>query len=166
MSDDPAFEPSHSRHAAANAQHSSSTNRSTLTRSGRAVSPRAPRCRRSASPTRRARRRPDGRRAPAPAPPNVRTLLADGRRRCNATPGVSRCLGMRTRDGAAARIEPDRPRARNHSIRRPDIAREMTSCWISLVPSKIVWLTLTGFVSADQCCHVPLTWAFANRVSE
>jgi hypothetical protein len=53
-----------------------------------------------------------------------------------------------------------------HSIRRPEIAREMTSCWISLVPSKIVWLTLTGFVSDAQCCHVPLTWAFAMGVSE
>ena len=51
-------------------------------------------------------------------------------------------------------------------MRRPEIAREITSCWISLVPSKIVWLTLTGFVSAAQCCPVSLTWAFANRVSE
>jgi hypothetical protein len=29
-----------------------------------------------------------------------------------------------------------------------------------------VWLTLTGFVSDAQCCHVPLTWAFAMGVSE
>jgi hypothetical protein len=48
----------------------------------------------------------------------------------------------------------------------PEIARLMTSCWISLVPSKIVWLTLTGFVSAAQCCHVPLTRRFAIRVSD
>lgn len=27
-----------------------------------------------------------------------------------------------------------------HSIRKPEIAREITSCWISLVPSKIVWI--------------------------
>ena len=27
-----------------------------------------------------------------------------------------------------------------HSMRRPDIARAITSCWISLVPSKIVWI--------------------------
>jgi hypothetical protein len=27
-----------------------------------------------------------------------------------------------------------------HSIRMPEIARLMTSCWISLVPSKIVWI--------------------------
>ena len=46
------------------------------------------------------------------------------------------------------------------------MARLMTSCWISLVPSKIVWLTLTGFVGAAQCCHVSLTRRFANRVSE
>ena len=30
--------------------------------------------------------------------------------------------------------------ARNYSIRRPAIARAMTSCWISDVPSKIVWI--------------------------
>ena len=46
------------------------------------------------------------------------------------------------------------------------MARAMTSCWISLVPSKIVWLTLTGFVSDAQCCHVALTRAFAIRASE
>ena len=27
-----------------------------------------------------------------------------------------------------------------YSIRRPDMARAMTSCWISEVPSKIVWI--------------------------
>jgi len=54
----------------------------------------------------------------------------------------------------------------SYSIRRPEIARLMTNCWISLVPSKIVWLTLTGFVSDVQCCHVALTRASANRVSE
>ena len=27
-----------------------------------------------------------------------------------------------------------------YSIRRPEIARAMTSCWISDVPSKIVWI--------------------------
>jgi hypothetical protein len=29
---------------------------------------------------------------------------------------------------------------RIYSIRRPDIARAITSCWISRVPSKIVWI--------------------------
>ncbi len=38
---------------------------------------------------------------------------------------------------SARRRSAERP---NHSIRRPEIAREMTSCWISLVPSKIVWI--------------------------
>ena len=72
-------------------------------------------------------------------------------------------------DSRDSRLSSTRRRSaerQNHSIRRPDIAREMTSCWISDVPSKIVWLTLTGSVSAAQCCPVSLTWAFANRVSE
>ena len=30
-------------------------------------------------------------------------------------------------------------------MRRPEIARLMTSCWISLVPSKIVWFKLSEF---------------------
>jgi hypothetical protein len=34
----------------------------------------------------------------------------------------------------------------NHSIRRPEIARAITSCWISLVPSKIVWLRSSSFL--------------------
>ena len=41
-------------------------------------------------------------------------------------------------------------RHRNHSIRRPDIAREMTSCWISDVPSKIVWLISGDFPGRPQ----------------
>ena len=35
-----------------------------------------------------------------------------------------------------------------------------------VVPTKIVWLTLTGLVSDAQWCHVPLSRAFAIRVSE
>jgi hypothetical protein len=53
-----------------------------------------------------------------------------------------------------------------YGMRRPEIAREMTSCWISLVPSKIVKLTFTGFVNTAQCCHVPLTRGFAIWVSD
>ncbi len=34
-------------------------------------------------------------------------------------------------------------RRQDHSIRRPDIARAITICWISEVPSKIVWFTLS-----------------------
>jgi hypothetical protein len=68
-----------------------------------------------------------------------------------------------TRDGRSATAIADRPSTRNHSIRRPEIAREMTSCWICSVPSKMSWLTFTGFVNAAQCCHVPLTRAFAKH---
>jgi hypothetical protein len=35
---------------------------------------------------------------------------------------------------------PTRPPQRSYSMRRPDIALAITSCWISLVPSKIVWI--------------------------
>ena len=52
-----------------------------------------------------------------------------------------------------------------YSMRMLEIARLMTSCWICSVPSKMSWLTFTGFVSAAQCCCVPLTRAFANRMS-
>ena len=66
----------------------------------------------------------------------------------------------------AARIRMEskgaKPLVESYSIRRPEMALLMTSCWISLVPSKIVWLTLTGFVSDAQCCHVPPTWAFRD----
>jgi hypothetical protein len=58
-----------------------------------------------------------------------------------------------------------KPLVRSYSIRRPEIARAITICWISLVPSKIVWLTFTGFASDAQCGHVPLNRAFAIRVS-
>jgi len=33
-------------------------------------------------------------------------------------------------------------------MRRPLMARLMTSCWISLVPSKIVWFKLSGFATS------------------
>ena len=32
------------------------------------------------------------------------------------------------------------------------MVRLMTSCWICSVPSKMSWLTFTGFVNAAQCC--------------
>jgi hypothetical protein len=35
-----------------------------------------------------------------------------------------------------------------YSMRRPDMARAITNCWISLVPSKIVWVTLPGLSDA------------------
>ena len=34
--------------------------------------------------------------------------------------------------------------ARNYSIRRPEMAREMTMRWISLVPSKMLKITTSG----------------------
>ena len=37
-----------------------------------------------------------------------------------------------------------------YSTRMPDIARAMTSCWISLVPSKIVWILAQGFLHVDE----------------
>ena len=42
-----------------------------------------------------------------------------------------------------------------YSIRRPEIARLMTSCWISDVPSKIVWFNLSGFSTSILWCAVP-----------
>ena len=30
------------------------------------------------------------------------------------------------------------------------MALAITSCWISLVPSKIVWLTVQGFLGVDE----------------
>jgi hypothetical protein len=36
-----------------------------------------------------------------------------------------------------------------HSMRIPLIARAITNCWISLVPSKIVWITVQGFLGCD-----------------
>ena len=47
-------------------------------------------------------------------------------------------------------------------MRRPDIARAITSCWISLVPSKIVWLTFSGFPGAPWCRGVLVTWCFTD----
>jgi hypothetical protein len=82
--------------------------------------------------------------------PHARTLVANR-------------LGMRTRDGAEARVEPSRLDPENHSIRRPDIAREITSCWISLVPSKIVWITLSEFEFSTFRGGVAVTRHFANR---
>jgi hypothetical protein len=34
-------------------------------------------------------------------------------------------------------------------MRIPLIARAITNCWISLVPSKIVWITVQGFLGCD-----------------
>ena len=42
------------------------------------------------------------------------------------------------------------------------MAREITSWWICSVPSKMSWLTFTGFVNDAQCCRVRLTRGFAK----
>jgi hypothetical protein len=39
----------------------------------------------------------------------------------------------------------------------------MTSCWISLVPSKIVWITLSEFEFSNSRGGVAVTRHFANR---
>ena len=49
-----------------------------------------------------------------------------------------------------------------YSIRIPEIARAITSCWISEVPSKIVWLTVPGFPGVALCSAVGGTWCFAS----
>ena len=51
-------------------------------------------------------------------------------------------------------------------MRRPEIARLMTSCWISLVPSKIVWFKLSGFAASISCYRALLSTPHAiDRVS-
>jgi hypothetical protein len=44
--------------------------------------------------------------------------------------------------------------AQLRSIRRPEMARAITSCWISLVPSKIVWIRLSGSAGVVRCFAV------------
>ena len=50
----------------------------------------------------------------------------------------------------------------DYSTRIPLIARAITSCWISLVPSKIVWLTVPGFLGALRFGDVVATRCFAS----
>ena len=52
-------------------------------------------------------------------------------------------------------IQLARPSKLDLLMRKPEIARLMTSCWISLVPSKIVWLKLSKFAASISCCSVP-----------
>ena len=42
------------------------------------------------------------------------------------------------------------------------MARAMTSCWISLVPSKIVWLTVQGFRGVMLCGDVGVTRCYTS----
>ncbi len=50
-----------------------------------------------------------------------------------------------------------------YSIRRPEIARAITSCWISLVPSKIVWLTVSSFPGVVRRGPVVVNRDYASR---
>ena len=69
--------------------------------------------------------------------PSPMTLTVSGRRRPHlmVPPGVTSAI---------------------YSIRRPEMARAMTNCWISLVPSKIVWFKLSEFSRSVSWCSVPL----------
>lgn len=49
-----------------------------------------------------------------------------------------------------------------YSMRMPLIARAITSCWISDVPSKIVWFSVPGLLGVDECCSMPLGSGFAD----
>lgn len=47
-----------------------------------------------------------------------------------------------------------------YSIRRPEMAREITSCWICSVPSKMSKLSQSRSASPSRS----LTWTFVRRV--
>ena len=51
---------------------------------------------------------------------------------------------------------------RNYSMRRPDVARTITSCWISLVPSKIVWIFASRVYWLFAAISCTVTRRFAN----
>ena len=47
-------------------------------------------------------------------------------------------------------------------LQAPDTVRAITSCWISLAPSKIVLCSVRRFLGVTSCCAVGLTRCFAN----
>ena len=47
------------------------------------------------------------------------------------------CAGLRVSDSDEQKVPAYRA---SYSTRRPEIARAITSCWISEVPSKMVWI--------------------------
>lgn len=47
-------------------------------------------------------------------------------------------------------------------MRMPEIARAITSCWISLVPSKIVWLNVSGFPGVTPWSSIAVARCFAS----
>ena len=71
--------------------------------------------------------------------------------------------GPLRRQRRQARVQRRLGGTRIYSMRRPEIARLMTSCWISLVPSKIVWIISGGSALARVCCGVPLSWCDVGR---
>ena len=52
--------------------------------------------------------------------------------------------------------------ASDYSTRIPEMARAITSCWISLVPSKIVWFTVSKFAKCRQRSTGALSWCVAR----
>ncbi len=52
-------------------------------------------------------------------------------------------MSIRDEQQTSAATRPSESRI--YSMRRPEIARAITNCWISDVPSKIVWFTVSGF---------------------
>jgi hypothetical protein len=121
-------------------------------RGDRVPRPGDPLCKRSRADTRRRmfRRHPDGHRywgkrsyRPLVRPPDP----VSGRESSPVQPLTGMEVGMeaisrRTDNSAVREI---------HSIRRPDMAREMTSCWICSVPSKMSWITVGRLVRVLSC---------------
>ena len=66
----------------------------------------------------------------------------------------SSCAGMVSGYEPTTWIEASEPVEQIYSMRKPDIAREITSCWISLVPSKIVWIRLSDSAGVARCFAV------------
>jgi hypothetical protein len=55
-------------------------------------------------------------------------------------PRVSQRLGLIARDDRCQRESQLSHPGKNYSMRMPEMDRAITSCWISLVPSKMVWI--------------------------
>ena len=95
-----------------------------------------------------------------------RARLSNVRERCAQLVRFVRT--MRTQTGWVGGGRWDLPPARRtriYSIRRPEMARLMTSCWISDVPSKIVWI-MSGVLGGGTAYGlVGLTGCFAARAA-
>ena len=78
-------------------------------------------------------------------------LLASG------TAGSPFCAAHAAGSARGRRDPPAVAGSAGYSIRSPDIARAMTSCWISDVDSKIVWFRVSESAQAVWCCLMPLT---------